>query len=289
MPSPAKSALQNLLVSRWYARRHEQRTGQRRALGSDRTSAARGAAQAQGRSSSGARPGRPGWHHLRPKERHTLGDAPQRDGMRIGLDVLAEAARLAGGRSVGRAASGALGPPRPSRPHRVGAGLLGLGERTRKKGGPKTGPNPTDKGKAGSKRHVVADRGGVPLAVVLTAANVHDRGGLGGGRGCHRADQAASRQARQAAQASQEAARLHKAYDFPRCRKALRKRCIKAPIARRGIDSSERLGRYRWVVERTLAWLGRNRRLTVRYERRDEIHEAFLHLGCSLICLNYLR
>jgi transposase len=86
-------------------------------------------------------------------------------------------------------------------------------------------------------------------------------------------------------------AKLHadKAYDFPRCRQALRNRGIKARIARRGIDSSEKLGRHRWVVERTLAWLARYRRLSVRYERRDEIHEAFLHLGCSLICLNYLK
>ena len=85
--------------------------------------------------------------------------------------------------------------------------------------------------------------------------------------------------------------KLHadKAYDFPRCREALRKRGMKARIARRGIDSSERLGRHRWVVERTLAWLARYRRLSVRYERRDDIHEAFLHLGCSLICLNYLK
>ena len=84
--------------------------------------------------------------------------------------------------------------------------------------------------------------------------------------------------------------KLHadKGYDFGRCRKALRKRGIKARIARRGVESSERLGRHRWVVERTLAWLNRYRRLTVRYERRADIHEAFLHLGCSLICLNYL-
>jgi transposase len=85
--------------------------------------------------------------------------------------------------------------------------------------------------------------------------------------------------------------KLHadKGYDFPRCREALRKRGIKARSARRGIDSSERLGRHRWVVERTLAWLSRYRRLAVRYERRADIHEAFLHLGCSLICLNYLK
>jgi len=68
----------------------------------------------------------------------------------------------------------------------------------------------------------------------------------------------------------------------------LGKRGINARIARRGVDSSEKLGRHRWVVERTLAWLSRYRRPSVHYERRDDIHEAFLHLGCSLICLNYL-
>ena len=84
--------------------------------------------------------------------------------------------------------------------------------------------------------------------------------------------------------------KLHadKGYDFPRCRKALRKRGITPRTARRGIESSERLGRHRWVVERTLAWLAKYRRLTIRYERRNDIHEAFLHLGCSLICFNYL-
>ncbi len=80
-------------------------------------------------------------------------------------------------------------------------------------------------------------------------------------------------------------AKLHadKAYDFARCRAALRTRHIAGRIARRGVDSSERLGRHRWVVERTLAWLNRFRRLTVRYERRADIHQAFLTLGCILI------
>jgi transposase len=84
--------------------------------------------------------------------------------------------------------------------------------------------------------------------------------------------------------------KLHadKAYDIPRCRRALRQRHIKVRIARKGIESSQRLGRHRWVVERTLAWLAKHRRLTIRYERRADIHEAFLHLGCALICLNFL-
>jgi transposase len=84
--------------------------------------------------------------------------------------------------------------------------------------------------------------------------------------------------------------KLHadKAYDIPRCRRALSRRHIKVRIARKGVDSSEKLGRHRWVVERTLAWLSQYRRLTIRYERRADIHDAFLTLGCALICFNAL-
>jgi transposase len=81
--------------------------------------------------------------------------------------------------------------------------------------------------------------------------------------------------------------KLHadKAYDIPRCRRFLRRRGIRVRIARKGTDTSERLGRHRWVVERTLAWLNQFRRLTIRYERRADIHAAFLSLGCALVCL----
>ena len=55
--------------------------------------------------------------------------------------------------------------------------------------------------------------------------------------------------------------KLHadKGYDYPRCRRFLRKRGIRARIARRGVESRERLGRQRWVVKRTFAWLSRYR------------------------------
>ena len=79
--------------------------------------------------------------------------------------------------------------------------------------------------------------------------------------------------------------KLHadKGYDFARCRQALRKRGVRSRIARRGIESGEHLGCHRWVVERTLAWLNRYRRLKVRHERRADVHQAFLSLGCALI------
>jgi len=60
-------------------------------------------------------------------------------------------------------------------------------------------------------------------------------------------------------------------------------------IARQGVEASERLGRHRWVVERTLAWRNRYRRLTIRHERREDIHQAFLTLGCARICFNHLQ
>ena len=76
-----------------------------------------------------------------------------------------------------------------------------------------------------------------------------------------------------------------KAYDYPRCRQALRRRGITPRIARRGIESTQRLGRHRFVVERSLAWLVGYRRLQVRYERRADILLGFLFLACALICL----
>ena len=192
---------------------------------------------------------------------------------------------------MGAAAPHLARPPGGGRSDRLGARLTRFGLHPCRKGGAKTGANPTDKGKAGSKRHVVSDRGGIPLAVVLTAANVHDSKVL---EEAVDSIEPIKRPRGRPGRPRKRPKKLHadKAYDFPRCREALRSRGITRGItpriARRGIDSSERLGRHRWVVERTLAWLAKYRRLTIRYERRDDIHEAFLHPGCSLICLNYL-
>jgi IS5 family transposase len=85
-------------------------------------------------------------------------------------------------------------------------------------------------------------------------------------------------------------AKLHadKGYDFAHCRQALRRRGITPRIARRGIERSDRLGRYRWIIERTLAWFSRFRRLTVRYERRLDILTGFHLLATSLICFRFV-
>jgi IS5 family transposase len=85
-------------------------------------------------------------------------------------------------------------------------------------------------------------------------------------------------------------AKLHldKGYDYPRCRVALRRRGITPRIARRGVESSKRLGRHRYVVERSLAWLVGFRRLQVRDERRADVLLGFVRLACALICLKSL-
>ena len=78
--------------------------------------------------------------------------------------------------------------------------------------------------------------------------------------------------------------RLHgdKGYDSDPLRRALRQMRIRPEISRR--RTKDRLGKYRWVVERAFSWINQFRRLRIRYERLAEMHLAFLYLGCAVIC-----
>ncbi len=76
-------------------------------------------------------------------------------------------------------------------------------------------------------------------------------------------------------------------YDAEAIRQGLRARHIVPLLAMRNTEHGRGLGRWRRVVERTFAWLNQFRRLRVRYEKRADIHEAFLSLGCTLICWRY--
>ena len=84
--------------------------------------------------------------------------------------------------------------------------------------------------------------------------------------------------------------KLHgdKGYDIPRVRRYLRRRGISARIARIGVDSSTRLGRHRWVVERTLGWLLSYKRLALRYDRTALTMTALARLAVILICARRL-
>ena len=79
-----------------------------------------------------------------------------------------------------------------------------------------------------------------------------------------------------------------RAYDSEPHRRELRSRGIEPVLAKRRTQHGSGLGKYRWVVERTLSWLHQFRRLRIRFERRYDIHEAFLSIGCALICLSLL-
>jgi len=78
-------------------------------------------------------------------------------------------------------------------------------------------------------------------------------------------------------------------YDYDNHRRLVRERGIRPLIARKQTEHGSGLGRERWVVERTLSWLHQHRRLRIRWERRADIHEAFLTLACSLICWRRLQ
>ena len=134
----------------------------------------------------------------------------------------------------------------------------------------------------------MVDGQGTPLAALSTAANVNE------GTMLERLVDAIPplQQPRgRPGRPRRRPAKLHAdlGYASRRNRATLRHRGIIPRIARRGIESRERLGCYRWVVERDFAWLHRNRRLLVRYERDAALHDAFLHLGCALICWQLLQ
>lgn len=150
--------------------------------------------------------------------------------------------------------------------------------------GKKTGPNPTDRRKPGTKHHMIVDASGIPLATIVTAANRHDVTQLpalvdaipaiGGkvGRPRNRPD----------------IVQGDRGYNSQVHRDFLRKRGIIPLLARRGDEHGSGLGVTRWVVERTISWLHQFRRLRVRFDRRADIHEAFVKIGEALICYRIL-
>jgi transposase len=151
-------------------------------------------------------------------------------------------------------------------------------------GGQRTGPNPTDRRRPGSKHHIVADANGIPLVTHVTAANQHDvtqtipliddippiQGKPGRPR--KRPDEAYA----------------DRAYDSEPHREQMRKRGITPHFARRNEPHGSGLGVFRWVAERAINWLHGFRRLRVRYDRRADIHTAFVLLAECLICFRVL-
>jgi transposase len=131
---------------------------------------------------------------------------------------------------------------------------------------------------------VLSDRAGLPLSVAVSAANTNDSHAL---KPLVRAIPAIrSRRGPR----RRKPAKLHadKAYDQRELRNWVRDRGIQVRIARKGIESSDRLGKHRWVIERTIAWLFGYRRLNIRYERKANHFSAFLTLAAAPACYKKL-
>lgn len=146
------------------------------------------------------------------------------------------------------AASGGAGRTRG--PGRIGLDLgdRRIGLRSRQKEGSLTGPNPVDRGMKGSKLHILSDAQGIPLAVAVSGANMHDSLAfkpliLGIPAGRSRRGPRRRRPVK---------LRADKAYFSAEHRIWLRERGLVARIARPGFESGERLGRHRWKIDRSL-------------------------------------
>ena len=160
-----------------------------------------------------------------------------------------------------------------------------LQPRAGEKGGSATGPSPVDRARNGSKHHLLVDASGIPLAFSVTGGNRNDVTELiplleavpavagRPGRPRRRPDSVIA----------------DRGYDHDKYRRLVRERGVEPLIARRQSEHGSGLGRHRWVVERTFAWLHNFKRLLVRYERRADIHHALLALGCCLVCFRRLR
>ena len=152
------------------------------------------------------------------------------------------------------------------------------------RGGDKTGKTPTDRGRSGTKDHLITEGNGIPLAAQATAANRHDVTELlplvdaippiGGKPG--------------PARWRPEVVLGDRGYDSKPHREALRARGIKPLLAKRNAPHGSGLGVYRYVVERTFAWLKSFRRLRLRYERTAFMHEAALELAMCMVCFRHL-
>lgn len=123
-------------------------------------------------------------------------------------------------------------PAGGGRPVRLDAGGPVQQEPSREKGGAATGRNPTDKGKAGSKHHVLTDRHGIPLAAEVTAANVHDSRML-----APLLDAVAPVRTDRRGRPRRRPEKLHadKGYDYRRCRDECAARGVQHRIARKGM------------------------------------------------------
>jgi putative transposase len=142
-------------------------------------------------------------------------------------------------------------------------------------GGEATGPNPTDRGKLGVKRSLLVNGRGTPLAVAVAPANVHDM---------RLVAETLDARLRAPPPPLRPNLCLDRGYDYPEIYDLVRASRFRPHIRSRREEVRRcRAGEAprRWVVERTLSWLNRCRRILVRWDKKVEHYLAFLHLACA--------
>jgi len=127
----------------------------------------------------------------------------------------------------------------------------------------------------------MVDGNDTPLAVAHTEANCHDSE-----MAVALVDAAPPiKQPHSAPRKRPDEVLADRAYDAEaKIRKPLRQRGIGPIIARRNTEPGSGLGKFRYVVEACFEWLFHWRRLRLRYEKRPDIHDALLFIGCAMIC-----
>jgi putative transposase len=146
------------------------------------------------------------------------------------------------------------------------------------------GHNPTDRGKHGTKRSTLSEGHGLPLAIAVAGANVHDLK-----LAAPTLDAIVVERPLPTTEQPQHLC-LDAGYDYDLPRFAAEQRSYIAHIRPRGEDratagsTDPRKKPRRWVVERLHSWLNRSRRLLIRWEKLERTYEAFLHLACALLC-----
>ena len=142
-----------------------------------------------------------------------------------------------------------------------------------------------DRRKNGSKHHLIVDAGGVPLASRLTGANRHDVTQL-----LPLVESIPSIRGKPGAPLRKPKRVMgDRAYDSREHRTTLSCRAIATDIARRNTPHGSGLGVFRWFVEQSLALMHQFKRLRVRDDRDDAVHEAFMTLACAVMCWRRLH
>lgn len=146
----------------------------------------------------------------------------------------------------------------------------------------KTGPNPTDRAKSGTKRSVLTEANGIPLGLAVGGANVVDF------KLARETIENIPLRRPRVTKKQPQGMCLDKGYDYSEVDELLQEFGFTAHVARRGEDTKQikRRAGYRarrWVVERVHSWMNRFRRILVRWEKRADTYIAMLHLSFAVI------